>query len=755
MKSIYNQVNPIKIANKQFKLIQSLLMFLFAFSTLSSFAQLPNFDVDDCDGQNHNLYDDLAAGKTVVLNFCAGWCQPCREADVILEDVYQRSCAGQADVLVYGMLFEDFSVNPADCVFGDLYSSTFGLNFPMITDMGTPGNEIHYEYFNTYGTVGIPVFFIIEPNVLDPANSVVNVIEGNSETLFDDIVAFLPPNSILEIEMSGELCTDQAFEAELSSSFSSGNSWSTTEVTNTITVTNSGMYYLTNSLGCGTDSIDIQFLSPPAVGVVSTLETELCEGVEYIINYTGGSGTDSYWEFFDSFSDEWILFDFAVPGDFILNKTYYEFDVLRVREENNSTSTNCPSFSNEIQVALIMPGGNESITAPEDLITPVDSNCETNLLDLGEPTFNSTCGNISDLGNDAPLSFPVGQTLVTWYATVDGAFVTDFQIVTVIDPEVPTITAPDDLVVETDLNAAIGIDFGSPIVSDNCGIYDIINDNPGIYPIGITTLTWTVYDLSGNYAEDVQTITVNQVPLCPTAKYYIPLYTDFGPIILTCFDPPAGYELADQTCAEEIALNDSYCTDVIWDEICLQAYNICLYGCENPGCTDENSCSYDPDALCNNGICDYPDSDGDLIVDCYDPCPLIANAEPDDACDDSNPFTTQDQLQFDCTCLGIPDSDADGISDDDEINVYFTNPLLADSDGDGITDKIELEVTFSNPNLADTDADGCNDLLEYANLCPDSPVCGENACPSDSNSDGLINTADLNAVLASFGGVCP
>src|SRR5207247_6173725 len=43
-----------------------------------------------------------------------------------------------------------------------------------------------------------------------------------------------------------------------------------------------------------------------------------------------------------------------------------------------------------------------------------------------------------------------------------------------------------------------------------------------------------------------------------------------------------------------------------------------------------------------------------------------------------------------------PDTDADGLSDGDEVNIYHTNPLLPDTDGDGIPDGVEVR-TGSNP----------------------------------------------------------
>ena len=73
---------------------------------------------------------------------------------------------------------------------------------------------------------------------------------------------------------------------------------------------------------------------------------------------------------------------------------------------------------------------------------------------------------------------------------------------------------------------------------------------------------------------------------------------------------------------------------------------------------------------------------------------------------DSITITTDDDADGDGltfaqeTALGTDprysDTDADGLSDADEVNVYLTNPLLADSDGDGISDGDEI-AAGTNP----------------------------------------------------------
>jgi outer membrane protein OmpA-like peptidoglycan-associated protein/opacity protein-like surface antigen len=55
------------------------------------------------------------------------------------------------------------------------------------------------------------------------------------------------------------------------------------------------------------------------------------------------------------------------------------------------------------------------------------------------------------------------------------------------------------------------------------------------------------------------------------------------------------------------------------------------------------------------------------------------------------------------------DSDGDGISDDDEINIYKTNPNAADSDNDGISDGEEVKKNGTDPLKSDFDGDGLID----------------------------------------------
>src|SRR5207302_1381681 len=117
------------------------------------------------------------------------------------------------------------------------------------------------------------------------------------------------------------------------------------------------------------------------------------------------------------------------------------------------------------------------------------------------------------VGNDAPATFSKGTTTVTWTVTdASGNTATSTQKVKVEDHENPTITAPADVTVNTDAGQcsakAANVTLGTPTFDDNCPGSTVNNDAPATFPAGITTVTWTVTDASGNSKTATQTITV-------------------------------------------------------------------------------------------------------------------------------------------------------------------------------------------------------------------------------------------------------
>ncbi|MDG7050043.1 MAG: HYR domain-containing protein, partial [Nitrososphaerota archaeon] len=138
----------------------------------------------------------------------------------------------------------------------------------------------------------------------------------------------------------------------------------------------------------------------------------------------------------------------------------------------------------------------------------LETNGAQNTANLGNPTVNDQVGVLS-ITNDAPESFPLGETTVTWTA-VDVAKneATYTQTVTVIDTKPPKVRAPAAITSEaTSLDQNI-VALGEPSITDNSELSSITNDAPEFFPLGETTVTWAAIDIAGNVGSAIQKVTI-------------------------------------------------------------------------------------------------------------------------------------------------------------------------------------------------------------------------------------------------------
>ena len=128
-------------------------------------------------------------------------------------------------------------------------------------------------------------------------------------------------------------------------------------------------------------------------------------------------------------------------------------------------------------------------------------------LDIGTATATSTADPNPTVTNDAPASFPMGLTEVTWTAT-DSAEneATATQFVWVQDTTPPTIALADVTAEATGLLTTV--DIGAPTVTDADPNPTVTNDAPEIFPLGTTTVTWTATDSGGHTGTATQRVTV-------------------------------------------------------------------------------------------------------------------------------------------------------------------------------------------------------------------------------------------------------
>jgi gliding motility-associated-like protein len=156
-------------------------------------------------------------------------------------------------------------------------------------------------------------------------------------------------------------------------------------------------------------------------------------------------------------------------------------------------------------------------TAPAHVTVNTNNFCDATGVNLGTPEATDNC-TIASIVNDAPASFPIGTTVVTWTITdATGNFTTVTQNVTVVDTEAPVVVL-QSAAVQLDANGVgvlsfEAIDNGS---SDNCGIAEVSIDQTTFdcSQVGFNTVTVTITDNSGNQSEGSVVINVIASDAC-------------------------------------------------------------------------------------------------------------------------------------------------------------------------------------------------------------------------------------------------
>ncbi|TPV31040.1 HYR domain-containing protein, partial [Paucihalobacter ruber] len=143
-----------------------------------------------------------------------------------------------------------------------------------------------------------------------------------------------------------------------------------------------------------------------------------------------------------------------------------------------SITDNGGNTTTETQTITVVDNTPPIITCPANITAQTSNdgagNCTT-IVDLGNPTVSDNCTVNSNLTiyNDAPATFPIGTTVVTW--TVEdaaGNTSTCTQNVTVTDNENPTVTAAADVITTTSAdgtgNCTVAVAITNATFGDNC-----------------------------------------------------------------------------------------------------------------------------------------------------------------------------------------------------------------------------------------------------------------------------------------------
>jgi hypothetical protein len=141
---------------------------------------------------------------------------------------------------------------------------------------------------------------------------------------------------------------------------------------------------------------------------------------------------------------------------------------------------------------------------PADMTATADIGQCGAALTWTEPTASDNCPGVVLTSNYGPGDLvPVGATTITYTATdASGNTATESFTITVSDLEAPTLTnIPAGVTVNTANNQCSGVgNWTPPTAADNCAVANVSSTHfPGTsFPVGVTTVTYTAVDATGN-----------------------------------------------------------------------------------------------------------------------------------------------------------------------------------------------------------------------------------------------------------------
>lgn len=272
-----------------------------------------------------------------------------------------------------------------------------------------------------------------------------------------------------------------------------------------------------------TQVITISDVTPPLLSTSAQNQTVECDGAGNLValnNWLSNNGGATATDACDN-SLTWTN-NFTTLSDLCGTTGSATVTFTAVDNCNNTVQTSATFSILDTQSPVINCPVN--VTGYMDPLT-----CTGASINLGTATATDACSSSVTITNNAPAAgFPVGVTTVTWTATdACGNSSTCSQLVTVLDTIPPTsIVCPPEVAANASTGACgANVTVPPPVASDPCGPVTIINNYTntsnasGFYPVGVTTVVWTISDTKGNSDTCIQlvTITDTQAPTisCP------------------------------------------------------------------------------------------------------------------------------------------------------------------------------------------------------------------------------------------------
>jgi gliding motility-associated-like protein len=490
-------------------------------------------------------------------------------------------------------------------------------------------------------------------------------------------------NPAVTVTANGPTLFCQGGSVTLTATGAASYQWNTGDFTSSITVGAAGSYFVvgTSAAGCETTSATtvVTTSTIPAVAAI-TGANYVCEGGSINLTSSTNNGT---WTSANNFIAT-VSNTGAVTG---LNAGTTNISYTVTNGACSSTVTAVVNVLNNPVVPIITPSGATTM-CPGGTVILFASNGANYQWNSGQTTPFIT---VNQTGNYA--------VTVT---NASGCSATSLPMSVFIgDNTNPVIVPSANITMAPNFGCdAIGVNLGTPVATDNCSVATVSNNAPAIYPLGLTTVTWTVVDGSGNTSTATQLVNVvdNILPVINVNDITV-IVNDNGSTTITFSDVNTGTTdncgIASMTlsqytfgCAD---IGDNNITVTVTDNNGNVATTTIVITVVTSGTDTDN------DGTLN--ACDS-DDDGDGIDDVNE---VVGDTDGDgipnslDADDDGDGIPTIIEGTADIDGDGTPnyldsDSDGDGISDDDEWDYFGLGEPGQDCDNDGTYDFLDIDL---------------------------------------------------------------
>lgn len=502
-------------------------------------------------------------------------------------------------------------------------------------------------------------------------------------------------NPAVTVTANGPTLFCQGGSVTLTATGAASYEWNTGDFTSSITVTTAGSYFVvgTSAAGCETTSATtvVTTSTIPAVAAI-TGANNVCEGGT--INLTSST----------------------------INGTWISANNFIATVSNTGIVTGQNAGSTTITYTVTNGACSNAVTAIVNVlnnpVVPIITASGATTMCPGGTVILFASNGASYQWSNGPLTpfITVNQSgdYAVTVTNASGCSATSLPInVFIGDNTNPVIVPPANITMAPNFGCdAIGVNLGNPTATDNCSVATVSHNAPAIFPLGLTTVTWTVVDGSGNTSTATQFVNVvdNILPTINVNDITV-VINDNGSTTITFSDVDNGTTdncgIASMTLSQYTFgcsnIGDNNITVTVTDNNGNVATTTILVTVVTSGTDTDN------DGTLN--ACDS-DDDGDGINDVDE---VVGDTDGDgipnsiDADDDGDGIST--------IIEGTDDIDGDGIS----------NYLDSDSDGDGISDDFEWDFGGLGEPGQDCDNDGVYDFLD-TDLC--GPVIPEAFTPN-------------------------